>query len=313
MTREPIPYVSRWQQSTDQWLAELRAAMPDERVVLLADLSEAERRAVRIAIVADPYPADLATLPALEWVQSTWAGVERMLAELPPTIGIARMVDPGLAEVMSEAVLAAVLWLHRDGPAYARQQRERVWRPRDYTRPERRTVCVLGLGALGQAAASRLVANGFAVTGWSRGAKALDGVTTHAGSDGLAAALGDADIVVNLLPHTDETEGLIGTDTLAAIRPGASLVNFGRGATVDETALLAALDAGRLSHAMLDVFRIEPLPVDHPFWTHERVTVWPHVSAPTDAETASRVVADAVARWRSTGTPPPLVDWARGY
>ena len=311
--REPIPYITRWRQSTDVWLDRLRAAMPDERVVPFAQLSEAERGAVRVAIVADPDPAELAALPALEWVQSTWAGVERMLAELPPAIGIARMVDPRLAETMGEAVLTAILWLHRDGPRYARQQREREWRHAHFVRPERRTVGVLGLGALGRAAAERLVANGFAVMGWSRTQKAIPGIDARSGTQGLRAVLGASDIVVNLLPHTPGTERLLDASALAAMPAGASLVNFGRGATVDEAALLDALDRGRLAHAFLDVFETEPLPENHPFWAHERVTVWPHVSAPTDADSASLVVADAIAEWRVSGTQPPLVDRARGY
>ena len=310
---EPVPYVTRSKDPAERWLAHLRAAMPDERIVLPHELTDAERVAVRVAVVADPDPAVLATFPALEWVQSTWAGVERMLAELPPRIGIARMVDPRLDEVMSEAVLTAVLWLHRDGPAYARQQRDRKWHDLGHVRPERRTIAVLGLGALGRAAACRLAANGFDVIGWSRSPKDVDGVRTLAGAHGFGRALSDADITVNLLPHTAETEGLLGADALAAMRAGASLVNFGRGATVDEAALLDALTTGRLSHALLDVFAVEPLPADHPFWGHERVTVWPHVSAPTDPETASGVVARAISAWRSTGTPPALVDRARGY
>ena len=118
---------------------------------------------------------------------------------------------------------------------------------------------------------------------------------------------------MNLLPHTPSTERLLDRDAFSAMPEGASLVNFGRGATVDERALLDALDSGRLAHAFLDVFAIEPLPTDHPFWAHERVIVWPHVSAPTDADTASTVVANAIAQWRRTGTPPPLVDRTIGY
>ena len=313
MTHAPIPYLSRDRGSEDDWLRALRAAMPGERVVPLPDLAAAERAGVRVAVVADPDPADLVALPALEWVQSTWAGVERLVAEAPARVGIARMVDPALADAMAEAVLAAVLWWHRGGPRYARAQARGAWEPAPYTPPGERTVGLLGLGALGTRAAERLVANGFRVAGWSRTVRDVPGVATHAGPDGLAALFGAADIVVNLLPRTTETEGLIDARALAAMRPGAALANFGRGATLDEAALLAALDAGRLDHALLDVFAHEPLPADHPFWGHARVTVWPHVSAPTDPASASRIVAQAIARWRKTGTPPPLVDRARGY
>lgn len=310
---EPIPYVTRWRQSTDIWLDRLQAAMPDERVVPFGDLTAGERAQVRVAVVADPDPEELERLPVLEWVQSTWAGVERILDELPSGIGIARMVDPRLTETMSEAVLTAVLWLHRDGPRYAAQQRAQCWQHAHFLRPERRTVGVLGLGSLGAAAARRLRANGFRVLGWSRSPKPIDGVETHAEAGGLRAVLAGSDIIVNLLPHTPDTERLLDGEAFGRTRDGASLVNFGRGATVDEAALLRALDDGRLSHAFLDVFETEPLPPDHPFWTHERVTVWPHVSGPTDADSASELVASAVREWRRTGTPPPFVDRERGY
>ena len=287
--------------------------MPDERVVPFAELTGSERAGVRVAVVADPDPAELAELPNLEWVQSTWAGVERIIAELPPSIGIARMVDPQLAETMSEAVLTAVLWLHRDGPRYAAQQREGRWRHAHFVRPERRCVGVLGLGALGRAAALRLRANGFAVLGWSRTAKAIDRIATHAGAAGFRAVLEASDILVNLLPRTPQTVKLLDGRAFSLMKVGAAMVNFGRGATVDEAALTEALDDGLLSHAFLDVFEREPLPSDHPFWSHQRVTVWPHVSGPTDAESASLVVAGAIRDWRRSGTPPPFVDRERGY
>ena len=311
--REPIPYVTRERDSAALWLDRLRAAMPDERVVPFDDLTANERASVRVAVVADPDPTDLAALPALEWVQSTWAGVETMAAELPHRIGIARLVDPALADTMAEAVLTAVLWLHRGGPHYAAAQAARRWDRLDYVPAGERSVAILGLGTLGTRAAGPLVAHGFAVTGWSRTAKDVPGVAAHAGPDALSRVLGAADIAVSLLPLTPDTAGLIGTEALAAMRPGAAFVNFGRGGTVDEPALLAALDRGHLAHALLDVFAVEPLPADHLFWTHERITVWPHVSAPTDPASASRIVADAIARWRRTGTPPPLIDRRRGY
>ena len=311
--RDAIPYLTRWPRTLPTWLDALRAAMPDERVVSFDELTAAERQAVRVAVVSDPDTSEIEALPGLEWVQSTWMGVEKIVSEAPARLGIARMVDPRMTTTMSEAVLTAVLWLHRDGPRYARQQRDALWRHSHFVRPERRRVLVLGLGELGGAAALRLARNGFDVHGWSRTPKAIDGVTTHDGPLATLTALSDVDIVVNLLPHTPATQAIVDVQVLSAIRPGAGFINFGRGATVDEAALLAALEAGQVGEAFLDVFANEPLPADHPFWTHERVTVWPHVSAPTDPESASLVVAKAVRQWRMTGTPPALVDRERGY
>ena len=310
MTRDPIAYVAR--KPSSRWITALSEAMPGERVMPLDRLSPSERSGVRLAIVADPDPADLAVLPNLEWVHSTWAGVERLVAELPSTLPIVRLTDPQLADTMAEAVLTAVLWLHRHGHTYAQQQRRRVWAMQDVPIPAARRISILGLGRLGRQAAERLVANGFAVSGWSRSAKLVDGITTFHGAAGFHSAL-DADIVVSLLPATPETKGIIDAAAFGAMPRGAAFVNFGRGATVDETALLAALDNGHLDHALLDVFATEPLPPNHPFWAHERVTVWPHASAPTNKQTASVVIAEAVGQWRQTGALPPAVDRARGY
>ena len=310
MSPDPIAFVTR--HSSRRWVPILRGAMPGERIDTLDALSASDRARVRLAIVADPDPADLKQLPALEWVHSTWAGVERMIAELPRDLPIVRLTDPQLAETMGEAVLAAVLWLHRHGPRYARQQRERVWRAHDVPLPSERRVTILGLGRLGLRAAERLAASGFAVAGWSRGPKPNAIVPCYHRADGLRAAL-DADIVVSLLPHTTETEHVMDADAFAAMPRGSAFVNFGRGATVDETALLEALDRAHVADAILDVFATEPLPRDHPFWTHERVTVWPHASAPTNKQTAAAVIADAVRRWRRTGELPEAVDRGRGY
>ena len=313
MTVDPIVFVARNPAAWASWSGALRSAMPDETVLDAASLTPAQRDAVRLAIVADPDPVVLAALPSLEWVHSVWAGVERMVAELPETLPVVRLVDPALADTMSEAVLTAVLWQHRNGPAYRAAQDRAAWSPQPLVTAGERRVAVLGLGALGRAAARRLVRNGFAVSGWSRGAKPLDGVRTHNGPDGLRACLEDADIVVSLLPLTKETDGLFNDATFGTMKPGAAFVNFGRGGSVDEAALLRALDGGTLSHALLDVFAEEPLPPGHPFWARADITVWPHVSAPTNRETAAAIVAANVAGWRSTGQLPPTVDRSRGY
>ena len=309
-----VPFASRaGGDDRTAWLAHLRDAMPAHRIAPVNELAEGERAAARVAIVADPDPADLAALPNLVWVQSLWAGVERLVAELPPAIGIARLVDPNLARVMAEAALAWTLALHRDMPRYARQQREHVWRAHEYRPPEDVTVGVLGLGALGRASASILARHGYRVLGWSRSAKAIEGVETHEGARGLGAVLAASDVLVLLVPLTDGTRGLLGADELGAIKPGAALVNFARGPVVDDAALLAALDEGRLSHAVLDVFDTEPLPPGSPFWDHPRVTVLPHVSAPTTKASAARIAADAIAAFERDGGTPPLVDRGRGY
>lgn len=315
MTKPALPFIAAPGNSSNaEWMAVLQAAMPHERIVSLADMDEAERQACKVAIVANPRPEELRLLPGLEWVQSVWAGVERLLAELGDTrLRIVRLVDPQLADTMAEAVLAWTLYLHRDMPRYAAQQRERQWRQLDAVRAQERTIALLGLGALGAAAARRLQAAKFKVEGWSRSPQQLAGVHCHAGPQGLREMLSRADILVSLLPLTPETRGLMGDAFFELLGRQASLINFSRGAVVDDEALRRALDRGALQHAVLDVFVTEPLPAESWHWSHPAVTVLPHISAPTDRHSASRMVAAHIAAYRRDGTIPAGVDRARGY
>ena len=297
-----------------EWISALQAAMPNERVVPFAELDAAAREACTVAVVANPRPEDLRLLPKLQWVHSVWAGVERMLADRRDSdLKIVRLVDPQLADTMAEAVLAWTLYLHRDMPRYAALQRERLWQPLDYMRPQDKTVSLLGLGALGETAAKRLLASGFKVQGWSRTLRAMDGVAGFAGEGGLSRMLASTDILVCLLPLTAETRGLLNDAALGQLKPSASLINFARGAIVDDDALRRALDAGTVSHAVLDVFATEPLPAESWHWAHPNVTVLPHISAPTDRKTASRIVAANIAAYRASGIIPTSVDRVRGY
>ncbi len=288
--------------------------MPGEHVVAFEDLDASQRAACEIAIVANPRPDDVLALPNLKWVHSVWAGVERLVAELPAgDLKIVRLVDPQLARTMAEAVLAWTLYLHRDMPRYARQQSARQWLQHEVVRPEAKTVSLLGLGVLGAASAAKLLEAGFQVCGWSRARKSIPGVDCYAGSAELAAMLARTDILVCLLPLTAQTRGIVNAETLGALRAGAALVNFARGPIVDDAALRSALGAGRVSHAVLDVFDREPLPTDAWQWAHPRVTVLPHVSAATDPSTASAIVAANVRRYRESGVIPATVDRAAGY
>ncbi|MET0339251.1 MAG: glyoxylate/hydroxypyruvate reductase A [Caulobacter sp.] len=307
-----IVFVSRQPGEAEAlWLAALSAAMPELSVRLLRNLSAEARQAVEVAIVANPDPADLALLPNLKWVHSVWAGVERLVAELgteaPP---IVRLVDPELARTMAEAVIAWTYYLQRDMPAYAAAQKARRWEPLAYRRPDHMTVGLLGLGALGVAAALRLSEAGFKVMGWSRTPKDIPGVDARTDLRGVLSA---SDIVICLTPLTEQTRGLLDAERLGWMKPGAALINFARGPIIVTGDLLAALDAGHLSHVVLDVFDQEPLPADSPLWGHSAVTVLPHISAVTDRGTASVIVADNIRRWLAQGDLPQTVDMTRGY
>ncbi len=313
-----VPYVRDPRMDPHDALVDaLRGAMPDVDLRLHADLAIERLGEATVAIVDGPSGEQLATMPNLRLVQSTWAGVEAILPNVPDEVAVARMVDPQLASTMSEAVLAWTLYLHRDMPRYARQQRRAQWIEHALVRASDRRVGVLGLGALGRAAAETLRDHDFVVAGWSRRPKTIDGVQCfHDGPDGggVDALLSRSDIVVNLLPDTSATVGLLGARAFASMPERASLINFGRGPTVDDDALLAALD-GHLDHAVLDVFVTEPLPADHPYWTHPSVTVLPHISGPTSPDTAAIIAAANVHAFLADGTLPidALVDRAHGY
>lgn len=311
----PIAFVTRLSPEEEQdWLEVLRRTMPEERILPFRELMPEERRLAEIAIVANPDPADVAALPGLSFIHSLWAGVERLVMELGVTAPpIVRLVDPELSRVMAEAVLAWTFYLQRDMPAYRKAQSERRWIQRDYRHPAEVSVGLLGLGALGSLSAARLIEAGFRVEGWSRTPKDMPEITTHHGEAGLDTLLAASDIVVCLLPLTAETRGLLNAEQLARMPEGASLINFARGAVVVADDLIAALDSGHLDHAVLDVFEVEPLPEASPFWSHPKVTVLPHISAPTTPATAAKIVAANIAGWRRNGALPATVDRGRGY
>ncbi len=300
----------------DWWRALTDALPDDDWIDAIADGTQSARwREADIAVVANPLPGRLAPCTQLKLIQSLWAGVDRLLADatLPAAVPIARMVDPMMSRAMAETATWAVLSLHRRAFDYAAQQRQVQWRALPQKRADEVHVLVLGLGEMGRTAALRLAGLGYRVSGWSARARPVDGVATSAGRAALPAALGAADIVVNLLPLTDDTRGLFDRARLAQMRAGASLVNLARGAHVVEKDLLEALNTGRLDHAVLDVFDTEPLPATHVFWFHPRVTVWPHAAAQTDLRSAAAVVAANVEAVRRGATAAHLVDRARGY
>lgn len=310
----PIAFLTRDHTATSGWCDALSASMPNESIVPFGDLTAADKAAVEIAIVANPDPVEVAELHGLVWIHSLWAGVERLLSELgqaaPP---IVRLVDPELARTMAEAVIAWTYYLQRDMPAYRRQQEQHVWAQRAYRHPRDITIGLLGLGALGVAAAARLTGAGFSVKGWSRSPKALEEIEAYSGESALDEVLSTSDIVVCLVPLTSETRGLINARRMGVMKKGASLINFSRGPVVVAGDLIAALETDHLSHAVLDVFDVEPLTSTSIFWSHPNVTVLPHISAPTDRETAVTIVAANIETYRLTGAVPATVGATRGY
>lgn len=245
-------------------------------------------------------------------VLSLWAGVEKVVDNPTLQIPLTRMVDQGLERGMVEWVTGHVL-RHHLGMDRHIVNPDHLWHPEVPPLATDRPVSILGLGTLGRSCAQALVQLGFPVTGWSRRPKDIAGLRCLSGEAGLARALEHAEIVVLLLPDTPQTEGLINARTLALMPKGAVILNPGRGPLIDDAALITALDAGQIGHATLDVFRTEPLPRDHPFWAHPRITVTPHIAADTRPETSARVIAENIRRNESGEPMLYLVDRQAGY
>jgi len=298
-----------WEEYRDLLPRLLTDAGIDARVVTAAP----DPAAVDYIIYAPSAPLqDFTPFTRCKAVLNLWAGVERIVGNMTLTQPLCRMVDTSLTEGMVEWVTGHALRHHLGldrhivNPAH-------LW---DATCPplaRARKVAMLGMGALGTACAQSLAALNFNVVGWSRTEKATPGIEGFHGEAGLEAALRGADIVVTLLPKTPETENILNAARLAWLKPGAFVLNAGRGPLIDDAALLAALDSGQIGHATLDVFRIEPLPADHRFWSHPRVTVTPHIAADTRATGAAKVLVENIRRGEAGEPLLHLVDRARGY
>lgn len=246
-------------------------------------------------------------------VLSIWMGVEKLVNNPTLTQPLARMVDPAMTRGMTEYVTAHVMRHHIGLDVYVHGLKGE-WRPVPLPLAPERPVTILGMGALGRAAAQTLSALGFPVTGWSRSPKSVPCLTRmFHGQEGLHQALEGAQIVVILLPLTPATENLLGADEFARLAPGAAIINPARGPIIDDDALLAALDSGQVGHATLDVFRIEPLPPEHPYWHHPRVTVTPHIAAETRPASAAAVLAENIARVERGEPLLHQVNRAAGY
>jgi glyoxylate/hydroxypyruvate reductase A len=256
----------------------------------------------------------IASLPNLEVVFSIGAGVDQLdLSLVPPHVRVVRMIESGITTTMAEYVAMAALMLHRDLPFYLAEQRAGRWSPQEVLLCSERTVGVMGLGELGKAALERLRALGFRTLGWSRSGAKIDGTQCLGGEEQLGAFLGQSEILVNLLPLTDETRGVLNSELFARLPQGAGLINVARGGHLVEADLLDALASGQLRHAVLDVADPEPLPADHPFHTHPAIMLTPHVAGVTRRETA---VHSLIANVRRAITGEPMhgeVNRSRGY
>lgn len=256
---------------------------------------------------------DFAPFKNLKAVLSLWAGVEKIEGNASIKVPLCRMVENGLSEGMVQWVTGHILRHHLGMDAHINGQ-DGVWR-NDVVPPlaRNRRVGFLGLGELGLACAKAASGVGFDVLGWSRNLKSVEGIQTFAGADGLNEMLKQCQVLVLLLPETSETKNILNAETLNLLPDGAFIINPGRGPLIDDDALLAALDSGKVAHATLDVFRVEPLPAEHPFWAHPNVTVTPHIASATWPETASHTIAENIRRGEAGEPYLYTIDRSVGY
>ena len=304
-----VDKVSLWRESLGAELPELEFAIwPD-------DVGPDDFESFDYALVWKPPAGVLKRFTNLKAILSLGAGVDGVLVdpELPTDIPVCRLVDRCLTQGMTEYILYYVIHYHRRMAEYAALHAARDWQNLPQEDARRRRIGIMGLGELGADAAEKLVALDYDVACWSRSAKTMDGVASFHGENGLSAFLARTQILICLLPLTEQTRGILNAETLAKLPEGAVVINCARGGHVVDDDLLAALDSGHIAGATLDVFNEEPLPAEHPYWTHPKVIVTPHVASLTVPHSAAEYIADNIRRIERGETPLNVVDLGSGY
>lgn len=260
-------------------------------------------------------PDNLETLlPNLQVLFALSAGVDQLdLDRLPTTLPVVRLLDPSITRGMCEYASFAVLSLHRDMLRYRQQQMARCWQAHLLQPAAKRRVGVMGLGTQAQQILATLQTFGFDLSGWARSEHRIAGVDCFAGAEQLPAFLGRCDIVVCVLPLTEQTKGILNRQLFQHLPKGAALVNMGRGGHLIEEDLLEALASGQLSAAVLDVLEQEPAAPDHPFWHHPQILLTPHIAAMTQPESAFSVLLENIRRHQRGESMLGQVDRERSY
>jgi glyoxylate/hydroxypyruvate reductase A len=297
----------------ERWVEALRRVMPDED--LRTDTDAAGLDDIDVALFGHKAPGVFPRLGNLRLIIGLQAGVDSLLSdpELPPDIPIVRAGRPDGDRMIAEYALLHVLRHHRNMPAFIAQQRDGIWDKPDVLLAGERRVGFMGLGLIAQPCATLVRDIGFKVASWTRRPKDVPGIESFHGADGLAPFLARSEILVNLLPLTAGTENILCARNFAMLPAGARVINIGRGQHLVDDDLIAALDSGHLAAATLDVYRTEPLPTAHPFWTHPGITLMPHTARKSRPENAAPQVAEHIRRLRAGEALTQLVDREAGY
>jgi glyoxylate/hydroxypyruvate reductase A len=300
-------------EQAEVWRSGLAALLGDIEFRVYPDVGDPGKVDVALAWKA-PHGV-LATFPNLRLICSLGMGVDHLLQDpgLPRSVPIARLVDANMVEQMSEYVLYGVLHFHRRFDVYGRYQREKRWEELPLPHTAMRQVGIMGIGEIGSDSARKLAALNFPVRGWSRSLRSIPGVKCYAGREQLSAFLSGLDILVSVLPLTDDTHGIVNANLLSELSPESYFINVARGGLVVEDDLLAALDSGHLAGTLLDVTALEPLPASSSLWTHPKVLLTPHIAGLTNPITAVHPIAENIRRVAEGRPILYRVDSARGY
>ncbi|ABD06355.1 D-isomer specific 2-hydroxyacid dehydrogenase, NAD-binding [Rhodopseudomonas palustris HaA2] len=287
-----------------------------DRIEFVDHRTDGANADIRLAVAWYPPDDAFAHYPNLRAVCSIGAGVDNITAcpSLRADIDVVRIVDSAQAQMMSGFVLWHVIWHQRRFATYLAQQRDAVWQRIRQRNPREVPVAILGYGEIGQKVAADLAALGFPVMVWSRSPKSTPAaIRGFHGREGLAAMLGETEVLVNLLPLTQETQGILDGELFDRMRRGGYLIHVGRGEHLVDQDLLAALDSGQLAGAALDVFAAEPLPPTHPFWRHPNIVVTPHDASDVSVDSVAATLVATANAIRAGRRPPHAIDRARGY
>lgn len=300
------------QKPTEEWQRNLQKLLPETKVEVYPIISNPED--VEFIATWKPHKDYIKEFPNLKVVQSVGAGIDHLLhTEIPDSVKVTRIVDSALKQEMFEHVLACIMTSMKNLLTYHKNQLQQEWIPKNYTSIHETTITILGLGEIGKLVAERFVALGFRVKGWSNSQKNINGVETFVGKEGLNSAIANTDFIVNILPLTTETESILNYKFFNQCSKQTVLINVGRGAHLVEKDLLIAIDEKQIKEAYLDVFREEPLPENHPFWSNKNIYITPHIASVTNATTALQQVATNYKKLKNMETLENEVSLDKGY
>lgn len=296
-----------------KWKGVLQKELPESRIEVYPEISHFD--AVEFLICWKPYRGLIDRFRNLKAIQSLGAGVDHIFEQndIPSNIQVSKVVDHQLTQDMWEHVLSIVLADMKNLSLYDDQQQIRKWKPKRYKRIKDVTIGILGLGRIGSYVASQFSKLGFQVLGWSRSMKNFDDVISHEGNEGLDAVLQNSDYLINILPLTDETKGLLNGENFAKMKPSSYVINVGRGQHLVEGELIKCVDNEEIRGASLDVFDTEPLPDSHAFWLHKKIKITPHIASLTHIDSVYPQVVENYNRLISGKPLLHRIDVEKGY